>query len=1017
MAKNKNSWGNAPQESVTAGSAGAWGSAPQESTTAGAAGKWGAAPQESTTAGSAQGWGSAPQESTTDSKSSGNRCPETPINPSYVLDGITFNVRKIVSEQSGEAIIFEVENEGKSYALKLYRSGVVPNHDVLQRIMEQRGSGLLIDIYAHGTWQDDTTGFQYHYELMEYCEGGSLAAVNLNGDEKKLREIATRMASALDFAHGKGVLHRDVKPANFLYVDKEHTRFVLSDWGLAKTLDKQGRAQTDAGRTKIYAAPEMYTYIPGTPTYVGPKADFFSMGMTLLALWMGEGKLLADETKLVHDKQEETLPYPRRGEMSDHSLGLIKALTRRNPEVRAGFESIVSWAKGEDIYTETDDSLVEFKIVFSATDNLIAHNPKELSDIMWSNQDLARKYLYTDKITKWFRDIERPELAMAMEDIIENRAPGDRDKGLYLACLTLNPEMPYWFETPSGRVKVNDLNEFGDAFASGTLGPKNVSALKGDDFLTWAATRDAVLAGKALKAKTGWNVLYSLLPDRGMDFLPIDESHLATPEHIAGEIVDEISGVKAENITPGLAGNFRLSRLYAYLQSKGIYDKQISWIEYCLELHSRDNAMKFVPYTLRVAALKSAAGLLGSVPPLTVGGHTFRKPADVEKIDSSSFDTDEQDIIADWLSLFYQEAPGADYKKKSYLQRTADYTYELDYLPDCTYSTQARVDGNDLSISMELNNSVWRKIKIWRWLTGIFCFLPLLIVCAAGIYMTITMGALDLSDSLGKVGHYIGIGVGIIVALCVLGSDYGFILAGIAGVLSYGLIKIALTFIGAIAPWIIIGLMLVAIIYLGKKVFFGEKRTFQDNYTSLDWDEVVDRYFIGVSYDCIDKVYPGDVPSDYPCCVIDDSSDVGLEELPVVRRSALMMLVMTIIGAALCWFTVKGLNTSNIAAAEGVELLSGQFTGDVSGTPLTVTFDLNNGSITADMDIRYSSGLTTQTMKSTEIENLPVTLYKEGNNEIYLRIDNVTGEGSSTVAKGVYCNSKKNIKTVNIQKK
>ena len=80
-----------------------------------------------------------------------------------------------------------------------------------------------------------------------------------------------RLASALDFAHKHGVLHRDVKPANFLWVDKEQTRFVLTDWGLAKTLDAQGHAVTDAGRTKIYAAPEMYTYIPGTPTYVGRK--------------------------------------------------------------------------------------------------------------------------------------------------------------------------------------------------------------------------------------------------------------------------------------------------------------------------------------------------------------------------------------------------------------------------------------------------------------------------------------------------------------------------------------------------------------------------------------------------------------------------------------------------------------------------------------------------------------------------------------------------------------------------
>ncbi len=387
----KKQWGSAPQESTTANRPG-WGSSPQESTTAAKPG-WGSAPQESTTSGGK--WGSAPQESTTGApKPMTGVKPNCPVYSVYVLDGLHFTVNRVISDQSGEAIIFDVEHEGQPYALKLYRHGVVPNHDVLQRIMDLRGNGLLVDIYAYGIWHDEVAGGDYHYEVMQRCDGGSLATINVQGNEARLKELVCKMAAALDFAHRNGVLHRDVKPANFLFSDKSQTHFVLTDWGLAKTLDKDGRTVTDDGRTKIYAAPEMYTYIPGTPTFVGPKADFFSMGMALMALWMGEGRLLVDETKLVHDKQEETLPYPRRGEMSEHTLGLIKALTRRNPEVRAGFDDVVRWSKGERIYQEkADDSLSEFKIVFNATEGLIAHTPKELSDMMWANRDLAEKYL------------------------------------------------------------------------------------------------------------------------------------------------------------------------------------------------------------------------------------------------------------------------------------------------------------------------------------------------------------------------------------------------------------------------------------------------------------------------------------------------------------------------------------------------------------------------------------------------------------------------------------------------
>ena len=58
--------------------------------------------------------------------------------------------------------------------------------------------------------------------------------------------------------------------------------------------------------------------------------------MSLLALWRGEGLLIADEQKLVRQKLDEELPYPSRKEMSEHMLSLIKALTRNSPEKRIG---------------------------------------------------------------------------------------------------------------------------------------------------------------------------------------------------------------------------------------------------------------------------------------------------------------------------------------------------------------------------------------------------------------------------------------------------------------------------------------------------------------------------------------------------------------------------------------------------------------------------------------------------------------------------------------------------------
>ena len=361
----------------------------------------------------------------------------------YDIKGKQYKMVSVISKQSGEAKIFRVENNGRDYALKIYKQHRHPDHSVLETIRNLRGNGLLVDIYEHGLWCD-ADGIQYDYELMQYCSGRSLASVKLNGDEAKLKEIAVRMAAAIDFCHKHHILHRDIKPSNFIYIDGEEKAFVLTDFGIGKMLDINNRTTTDEGRTPIYAAPEMYTYIPGKPTYVTPSADFYAMGMSLLALWIGEGMLIADEVKLVKDKQEETLPYPS-GKISSHTLSLIKGLTRRNSENRIDFKGVVKWAKGETVYRESNNDVVrsDFRIVFSATDNLIAHSSKELSRILWENQKLAKNYLYQEQVEKWYREIEQPEIALQIHTITEDKYPGDRDAGLYATCLLLDEDMPF----------------------------------------------------------------------------------------------------------------------------------------------------------------------------------------------------------------------------------------------------------------------------------------------------------------------------------------------------------------------------------------------------------------------------------------------------------------------------------------------------------------------------------------------------------------------------------------------
>ncbi|GHT34452.1 hypothetical protein FACS189434_10620 [Bacteroidia bacterium] len=365
----------------------------------------------------------------------------------FVLNKVKYQVVKIISQGTGEAEIYLVENGSRQYALKLYYVGIVPppDHNIMEIVKKSAGAGLLVDTLDHGVWTNPQTQEQRDYELMEYCSGGSLDQIKISHDaagEKLLSEIALKCAASLDFLHKKQVIHRDVKPANFFFkkTGNDVADLALADFGIAIVTDKNGTANIDYQlRTKIYAAPEYYYSIDGK-IQIGTKSDFYSLGMMLLTIWNGEEIFKINEFELINLKRNGNLPYPK--DLSDRTLQLIKALTVADPNTRAALPEIIRWANGETIYTDKDDSR-KFKIVFNASKGQVAHSPEELAQLMYDERDLSVKYLYSGKIAQWLSENLRPELAQQIDDTTETLYPKDQSAGLLYTCYTLNPEIPY----------------------------------------------------------------------------------------------------------------------------------------------------------------------------------------------------------------------------------------------------------------------------------------------------------------------------------------------------------------------------------------------------------------------------------------------------------------------------------------------------------------------------------------------------------------------------------------------
>lgn len=163
----------------------------------------------------------------------------------------------------------------------------------------------IVQVYDYDV-QGDTP-----YMVMELIEGGTLKS--LLDDRAKRRDLlplteATRVTrsigEALAYAHKRGMIHRDVKPANVMF-DAEQ-RVILTDFGLAKLITTP--AQTATGQTlgtPAYMAPEQGLGQPGDP-----RSDLYSLGVMLFEMMTGRLPYHAD-TAMALILQHIHAPTPR----------------------------------------------------------------------------------------------------------------------------------------------------------------------------------------------------------------------------------------------------------------------------------------------------------------------------------------------------------------------------------------------------------------------------------------------------------------------------------------------------------------------------------------------------------------------------------------------------------------------------------------------------------------------------------------------------------------------------------
>jgi serine/threonine-protein kinase len=124
--------------------------------------------------------------------------------------------------------------------------------------------------------------------VTELVDGSTLARLAGEGElsDREIAEVGADLCEALDHAHSRGVVHRDIKPQNVQVTEgaEGDQRAKLMDFGIARLADGASlTAPGDVVGTLAYMSPEQ---AEGRPA--GPEADVYSLALTLYECWSGE---------------------------------------------------------------------------------------------------------------------------------------------------------------------------------------------------------------------------------------------------------------------------------------------------------------------------------------------------------------------------------------------------------------------------------------------------------------------------------------------------------------------------------------------------------------------------------------------------------------------------------------------------------------------------------------------------------------------------------------------------------
>ena len=352
-----------------------------------------------------------------------------------------YTVKKRLEVTSGEATVFVCEYCGKEFVAKVYNRPDAIKAEIVEKL-QSLNSPYVAKFYDVGTFNENTVVILPYYKL------GSLQGKKISFSSLK-KNIIPCLNEALKTLHDAGILHKDLKPANIMFLENR-AGVALIDFGISSVISNASVVVTKSGLTFAYASPEaLYN------AYL-EESDYYSLGITIYELFCGNlpyENLTPEE--IARYTAIQKLPYP--DDMPQELQNLISGLTysdltnradKENPNRRWTYEEVKNWLEdkpqpipgGKIFGTSAGNFLSGYKF-----DGKNYNNVDNLVMALAENWAEGKKHFTRGLISAFFKSQDQEIASYCMDAEEEVQRGRNSDVEFWKLLYKLSPNLKKFF--------------------------------------------------------------------------------------------------------------------------------------------------------------------------------------------------------------------------------------------------------------------------------------------------------------------------------------------------------------------------------------------------------------------------------------------------------------------------------------------------------------------------------------------------------------------------------------------